>query len=165
MASLTFKLAKLPHPYADEPHSKGEIWGAILLVWKNEDKEVNLIDTCWNLLEIAEWFTANKQYLKQDCPFENPKNKSIAQLNSKLYSKFDFENRDDETHYFNKLEDYFSKHFFTLRGNPSPFYYIGMNLNEGEISHYNQSEKKYKSYTFNMDEFLEETSTAIRQIV
>lgn len=165
MASLTFKLAKLPHPYADEPHSIGEIWGAILLVWKNEDKEVNLIDTCWNLLEIAEWFTANKQYLKQDCPFENTKNKSLAELRAKLNANFDFNTQDDEALYFNKLEDYFSKHFFTLRGNPSPYYYIGMNLNQGEISHYDQSKKKYKSYKFDMDEFLEKTSATIRQIV
>lgn len=165
MASLTFKLAKLPHPYADEPHSKGEIWGAILLVWKNGEQEVNLIDTCWNLLEIVEWFTSNNQYLKQVCPFENTKNKSLAELRAKLNAKFDFNTQDDEALYFNKLEDYFSRHFFALRGNPSPFYYIGMNLNEGEISHYNQSEKKYKSYTFDMNEFLEETSATIRLLV
>ena len=164
MASLTFKFLKLTHPYGDEPSSQGEIWGSILLTWKDEEQDVILIDTQWNLLEIVDWFNITSPYMKEECPFQNSENKSIAELRAILYAESNFDNYGEETRYFDRLEDYFSVHFLKLKGNPSPQYYIGMNTGLGEISNFNTKEKKYNSFKFDMDIFLNETSVAIRQI-
>lgn len=51
---LRLRTRRLPHPFANERASAHEAWGALRLVYEQDDKEVELLRHAWDLLKLAE---------------------------------------------------------------------------------------------------------------
>jgi hypothetical protein len=164
MDKLFFEFKRLDHPYPEDSLASRELWGEIKLIHlSKEGIRTLLFDHQWNLIEVFKWFNENRNILlKDNYPFEELKDKCIAESRDQLYKKDNFISVEDQDHYYSTLEDYFSHHYFKLRGTPTPLFYIGLNKGIGEISRYDSN--SYLSLKFDMNDFISSTEAQIRNI-
>ncbi|GAA5082632.1 hypothetical protein GCM10023210_00200 [Chryseobacterium ginsengisoli] len=119
----------------------------------------------WNILEVYEWFQKNKSILlTESFPFYFEDEKCIANCRDILYEKNDFKDLNEEIEYYDRAENYFSNHYFKLKGTDIPMLFIGLKDNNGEISWFDDNKKEYCYFSFNMDYFIKSTQEEFTEV-
>lgn len=158
MPNLRIKLKKKGNPYKEESSALLELWGEIVIYCE----EKVILNLEWDVSSFVEWFGDKKGYLKTE-KFPFVFTNSIAESRDVLLDKIDdFSDLKEQFAYEDYLSEYFMNHHFHLRGTTTPAFYIGLSPeNYGEISYFEDG--KYYSYSFDMNEFLENTDKEIKQ--
>ncbi len=161
MEKLYFELTPCEHPYANEPSSKADAWSIIAMKHLSLGKAHAIFEWQWDAFPVLEWFFTTKEaMLTENFPFNTIEGRCIAECRTKLYAYDSFLNEKEEDDYLLSLENYFSKHSFTLPGTPLPLFYIGLFKGKGDISFYN-STNELEYYSFNMPSFINDTEETI----
>lgn len=165
MKILYFEIEPIQHPYAEEKNTNYEIWSKIKLVHEDSKIKTVLFDWQWDLLEIHTWFSNCVDHLTEQFPYENPNQITISEFAKHIYDKIDFLSEMEHQEYTKKLEEYFSFHYFKIRGTDLPHYYIGVNKNIGEISRWDNENNVYLKYNFEMEKFIDDTKNVLRKTI
>ncbi len=164
MHDLLWNFKLLNHPYKYEGRWSNEVWCRICLKVKSNSQDIILLQHDWNVIEVFNWYCQSREFLlKEEFPFEI-KGSSIAESRSMLFDKEDFRSEQEEESYYSKLEAYFHNHSFKLRGTPTPMFYIGLKNSIGDISYYHQASCEYRVYHFDMNQFVEHSDLAIKNL-
>ena len=151
--------------HAESPYVKYKataVWGIVQLIYEENASLTYILDWQWYIDEIADWFKEKKKTLATDeLNVLNFENKSIAELRDMAIDREFFFDKKERDEYFEKVDKCFAPFGFHLRGTPTPVYYIGISNGNGEISYYNEENNKYKSYVFDMNDFISTTENAL----
>lgn len=160
MSKLKIRLNEKDNPYKEETSALLELWGEFVICY--EEKVVLNLE--WDVSSFIEWFADKRGYLKTE-KFPFIFTNSIAESREELFDKIDnFSDLKEQFAYEDSLSEYFVNHRFHLRGTITPSFYIGLTPeNFGEISYFENA--KYYAYSFEMNEFLEETDKEIKQFL
>lgn len=165
MNKLLFNFKLKQNPCKDEPNSEYEIWGEIILELKDQSKTIEILNHQWDILEVYDWFLKNKNtLLTESFPFDFEDEKCIASCRDVLYEKNDFKHLNEEIEYYEKIENYFSNHYFKLKGTDTPILFIGLKNGNGEISWFDDEKGEFSCFLFNMDYFIESTNDVFIRI-
>lgn len=123
MEKLSLTLKKKVTPY-EESSSKFELWGEFTL--KHEGKLLAKVQ--WDLTDFIKWFMETKEILESE-GFPFAFTNSIAESRDLLFEKIDEFSDSQEQEmfdYVDYLSDYFTNHYFHLKGTNTQEYYIGL---------------------------------------
>jgi hypothetical protein len=170
---LHFELKKLPNPYTEQ--HPDELWGELLIRVETEDnQDITLLQTQWNLETLVEWVAQNEDSLSYDKlvieGHEPLPGESLAKALDRLQN-WEFAEDEDEAmfRWYEALAEYGSRHRLraALPGANIPDIIIGYNQGKGEISflgdndntNYPQMPEFYAnlgewSYLFDMQKFM-----------
>jgi hypothetical protein len=156
MFFLRLFFENLPHPYAEEPYSKSEIWGKVLLqiLENNSVLKKNILELEWDLIVIIKWFQQNKNSLFDEKFFLN-NNYSIAESIYRFYDELDPDKVEDIL--LDKVFEYKERHciIFAMQGAKNiPEIYIGLRNGNITISRFDISESW--EYNVNLESFYED---------
>jgi hypothetical protein len=162
MFFLRLFFENLPHPYADEPISKSEMWGKILIqIWENNTIiKKNVLNLEWDLIEFIRWFQENKISLFEEKFILNSYNSSIAESINVFYDKLDPDNEEDFL--LDKIFEYKERHclIFALQGAKDiPEIYIGIRNGNKTISRFDLCESW--EFNVNLDSFYEDIKNCL----
>ncbi|KPH14717.1 hypothetical protein [Chryseobacterium sp. ERMR1:04] len=126
---MLFNLTLKSNPYKEEFNSEYEIWGEVVLVLSDQSKTVEILNHQWDILVVYEWFQKNKAILlTESFPFYFENERCIANCRDILYEKNDFKDLNEEIEYYDTIENYFSNHYFKLKGTDNPILCIGLKI-------------------------------------
>jgi hypothetical protein len=166
---LLFDFQLKPCPYSQSEKSISDLWSAISIWLQTNGEKILLLQTEWEILPLAEWFSKNYAALRDET-LTVPGNslpalssESLAQALNRLQNS-EFEDQEVEDAWFDQLFDFRQAHAlrFALRGTRIPDIVIGNNHGSGEISLSNENEEW--RYTFDMNQFLEDLSQKLESI-
>ena len=166
VGQLRLDVESLPHPYPNEPSARVEAWSRITLHLVGPDRQVELLDTQWDMLALAEWFAEHHEAICHDTLLVGSPlpNESLAQALKRLQGKHLRTERAQEQRHAALLA-YRRQHSlrFALRGAALPEIIIGCNHGIGEISR--SDDDANWAYTFAMADFCRESRHLLRQVV
>ncbi|NJL91646.1 MAG: hypothetical protein HC916_19105 [Coleofasciculaceae cyanobacterium SM2_1_6] len=174
---LRFELEDRPHPYPTMTGAELERWGQMSISILTDDKNILLLKTEWDLCVLVEWIMENQEYFRNDVllmngEFLSQPQESLSQYIKRLQER-DFLDEEEETQsqWYDNIFEFHQHHNLScaFHGSRIPSIIIGSNHGLGEISLVKEedgwsdldersylytTEKDEWSYSFDMDDFL-----------